>query len=188
MLKLLFSTAMIAPVLAFAWKGALAEGDIIPEPAITSTPRTATLSAGPIPEGFDAEALPATCSGETLPVVFHGSLMESHSARAIGEAFAERPGCEVQFVRLTSLVPEDADEVDMAGANARRAEVAAHIEALVGKAAAEEMPMRSDTQTAAAERPIRNHAILRIERRPVPDALVVVNDRAGAAGRTATLN
>ena len=188
MLKLLFSTAMIAPVLAFAWKGAMTEGDIIPTPAVTSVANTATLSAGELPEGFTADMMPATCSSETLPVVFHGSFLETHSAQALGEAFASREGCDIQFVRLTSLVPEDADEVDLAGANARRAEVAAHIEALVGKAAADELEMRSDLQTAAAKRPIRNHAILRIERRPVSVTTAVAENDAGVSGVTPTLN
>ena len=180
MFKLLFSTAMIAPVLVFA-AGGLINDD---QDLISATPRTAVLASGALPTALtDAPE----CRSETLPLVFHESLIEMHSAESLRVAFAADAACEIEFVRLTSLVPEDADEVEVAGANARRAEVAATISALVGSEAADSLEMRADLQTTAIDTRLRHHALLRVERRPageVLDAPVATVADAGGVGRS----
>ena len=184
MFKLLFSTAMIAPVLVFAAGGLLDDDDAI----IQSTPRTAVLASGTLPTALtDAPE----CRSETLPLVFHNSMIEMHSAESLRDAFVADAACEIEFVRLTSLVPEDADEVEVAGANARRAEVAATISALIGSEAADSLEMRADLQTTEANTRLRHHAILRVERRPTAgsfDAPVESVADAGAGSATRSLN
>ena len=184
MFKLLFSTAMIAPVLVFAAGGLISDDQDL----ISATPRTAVLASGALPTALtDAPE----CRSETLPLVFHDSLIEMHSAERLRDAFAADAACEIEFVRLTSLVSEDADEVEVAGANARRAEVAATISALIGSEAADSLEMRADLQTTEANTRLRHHALLRVERRPTAgsfDAPVESVADAGAGGATRSLN
>ena len=159
MFKLLFSTAMVAPVLLFAASGLLESN----EGLVHSSPRTAVLAAGDLPDALGAPSVAASCGSETVPLVFREGLLEMHSAEALRTAFLD-DSCGIDHVRLTSLVPEDADEVDVAGAHARRAEVAATIAALIGSERAASLEMRTDLQSVRSGARGRGHALLQIRR------------------------
>ena len=175
MFKLLFSTAMIAPVLLFAASGLLADDDAM----VRATPRTAVLAAGTLPGTLTDLS---GCRSETLPLVFHDGFLEMHSAESLRSAFASDPACEIERVRLTTLVPENANEVEVAGANARRAEVAATIAAIVGEDRAARLEMRADLQSTASNTRLRHHALLRVERRPAATADSVAVESVAEAG------
>ena len=177
MLKLLFPGLMIAPVFALA----LVAGESSPfESRTTKTPATAVLASASIA----APDAATECRSETLGVVFRKSLLETHSAERLGEAFAPRPDCDVSFVRLTSLVPDTGDALDndaaVAGVSAERRELAAHIAALVGEERATTLRVFSDVQTARHAQADRIHALVRIERRPAAFAKVAEAPASGA--------
>ena len=173
MFKLLLSTALAAPVIYFTQFGTAEAG----------------LSFAKASASWDAEA-DTSCRSETLGVSFHDTLLSAHSAEEIGLAFTGMPGCEVSFVRLTALVPEMADDFDREQASARQAELAAHIEALVGAEAARDLPMATALATSRLDGRLRQHALLRIERRPdAPGAAdVEVAMAAGSGGSPALHN
>lgn len=150
MLKLILPSLAIAPLM---WLAASDVGDASVAPATVS--KTASAS------GFAARI----CESETVGVSFHDALLTAHSADALGRALARVPeGCRITALRVTALVPENADAFHHAQADARQAELAAHMSALLG-GDARDLAMRASTRTSRADERLRRHALLRIELR-----------------------
>ena len=170
MFKLLFSTAIVAPVMMLAYS---AGGD-----TLFAQDATASAVAHASVDHIQTAGQESECRSDTLGVSFRGPWLESHSAGELAHSFARVEGCEISFVRLTTLVPEEPSEADLRDADTRRGELALHIEALVGPERARDLPMEADVLSSITDARLRSHALLRIERRPATPGATVLSASA----------
>ena len=144
----------------------LASGPAVDDLAMDGTARVVDAAFAPratAPHAGITDTDTASCDSATVGVVFSRGYLESHSAAALGEVFGAT-GCAVEGIRITHLVPDDPEPADFHAVDAQRAELAAHIQALVGRGAARDLPVLSETHTAFHTGRQRRHALVRIER------------------------
>jgi|GEM_PF-4708961 len=177
MIKLLFPAAILAPVMMLA----VSAGGASPLPALNGA-SLAETSINLSPTGTPLDNAPSDCRSETIGVSFHDAYLESHSAERLGEVFTDVPGCQLEFVRLSTFVVTSPTEADIAEATARRTELALHIQALIGEDAAKTLTVATDMRTRAADSRRRTHALVHLEHRPASPGAPVLSAENAAGG------
>lgn len=154
MLRLLFCTASIVPIAFIPWMTTKAK----PVPAVeTSYYDTADLE------------LLSQCAADDIPVFFHDNLITSHSADDINTSLIAASDCGDMTVTVVPVLPDYADDRDLALADRRATQLLAHVDQVAEQTNTDmrleivNPPLREDISTLYIN---GRAAILRIE----PDA------------------
>lgn len=124
MLKLLFYSAVLIPLVSLPW--ITTKADAVPQASVDLSYEAKITEP-------NVEAL-TNCDAADVPVFFHDDLILTHSAEFITESLQAAKACGSVDLTIIPVVPDDAEARDLELSKIRMAELNAYIGAVTERA------------------------------------------------------